>query len=170
MDKSILISNIILSMRKFQEKNCIEKQCITNTQYLYDCIKQIGFNNVKAKAVYVFSNDVETSTAIFVAGHLIVVLDDETMIDPSYDIFCLKDKSYFDNIKDLIDIFDDKNKLKTNIDIKKLIGEHITFMKVAEQINNNECIITDKKIYNDQADYIEKLYSKKIVPKKENGR
>jgi len=39
MDVTIFISNIVLSMRKFQKENNIKKQCITNVQYLYDAIK-----------------------------------------------------------------------------------------------------------------------------------
>ena len=159
MNKSIL-SNIILSMREFQEKNCIKKQCVTNAQYLYDCIKQNTNNNVKVKAILAFSENAETDTAIYVAGHLVVVLDDELIVDPSYDIFCLKNKSYFYNIKDFIDYFDDKDMLKTKFDIKKIIREHIRFTKFAEQINNDECIITNRKFYDEQADYIKKLYSK----------
>jgi len=164
MDLPILISNIILSMREFQKENNIKSQCVTNTQYLYDIIKNnSSITNVKAKAVYVFSNGAETTTGHFVSGHLVVVLDDGTIIDPSYDVFCLKNKSYFDNIKDLMDRFDDKNKLNTKIDIRNMVSQHIHFMKLAEQINNGELIITDKKFYNDQADYIEKLYSKYIL-------
>jgi hypothetical protein len=62
-----------------------------------------------------------------------------------------------------VSIFDDKIELKSKIDIKKLIYDHIHFMKLSEQINNGEFIITDKKHYNKQADYIEKLYSKHII-------
>ena len=160
MNTTIWMSNIILSMREFQEKNRIKKQCITNAQYLYDCIKQNSNNNVKAKAVIAFSNNDETDTATFVAGHLVVVIDDDLIVDPSYDTFCLKNISYFDNIKDFIDSFDDKDILKTKIDIKKIIYQHIKFTKYAEQINNDEFLITDKKFYHDQADYIEKLHSK----------
>lgn len=159
MELSILISNIILSMREFQKENNIKKQCVTNVQYLCDTIKMNTRGNVKAKAVLVFSSDNETETAIFVGGHLVVVLDDDTIIDPSYDIFCLKNKSYFDNIKDLVDMFDNKVQLKSKIDIKKLVCDHIHFMKLADQINNGEFLITEKKFYNEQADYIEKLYS-----------
>jgi hypothetical protein len=50
--------------------------------------------------------------------------------------------------------------LKTKFDIKKIIREHIRFTKFAEQINNDECIITNRKFYDEQADYIKKLYSK----------
>ena len=160
MEHSILIANIILSMREYQKENNIKKQCVTNAQYLYDIIKMNSISNVKTKAVFVFSYNNEEDTAIFVGGHLVVELDDETIIEPSYDIFCLKNKSYFDNIKDLVNIFDNKNELKTKFDIKKLICDHIHFMKISEQINNGELLITDKEHYNKQADYIEKLYSK----------
>ena len=158
----ILISNVVLSMREFQKNNGIKKQCVTNTQYLYDTIKMNSINNVKAKAVFVLSCDNDTDTSVFVGGHLVVKLDDETIIDPSYDIFCLKNKSYFDNIKDLMDMFNDndKVKLKSDVDIKKLICDHIHFIKLAEQINNGQHTITEKKFYDNQADYIEKIYSR----------
>ena len=163
MELSILIANIILSMREFQKENNIRKQCVTNCQYLYDIIKMnSSSSNVKTKAVLVFSADDEADACTFVGGHLVVVLSDETVIEPSYDIFCLKNKSYFDNIKDFIDIFADKVELKTRIDVKKIVSEHICFMKLAEQINNGEHLITEDKFYNEQADYIEKLYSDKI--------
>ena len=147
-------------MREYQKENNITKQCITNSQYLYDIIKMNSSNNVKTKAVFVFSDKNEEDACIFISGHLVVVLDDDTMIDPSYDIFCLKNTSYFDNIKDLMNIFDDKVLVKTKFDIKKIIRDHIHFMKIAEQINNGDCVITEKEHYNRQADYIEKIYSK----------
>lgn len=159
MENSIFIANIILSMREYQKENNIKNQCVTNTQYLYDIIKMNSISNVKTKAVYVFSGNYEEDTAIFVGGHLVVELDDETIIEPSYDIFSLKNKSYFDNIKDLLNIFDNKVELKTKININKLIYDNIQFMKISEQINNGELLISDKEHYNKQADYIEKIYS-----------
>ena len=158
---SALIGNIILSMREFQEKNGIKKQCITNAQYLYDIIKVNSSNDVKVKAVIVVSSDKDTGTLVIVGGHLVVILDDdETVFDPSYETFCLKNKSYFDNIKDVMDAFDDKEMLNAKIDMKETVRQHINFMKYADEINRGECLVTEKKFYNDQADYIEKLYSK----------
>jgi hypothetical protein len=162
MDRDLFVANIILSMREFQKENNIRKQCLTNSQYLYDIIKMNSSSNVKTKAVLVFSADDVADVCTFVGGHLVVVLDDETVIDPSYDIFCLKNKSYFDNIKDFMDIFADKVELKTRVDVKKIVSEHISFMKFAEQINNGEHVITENKFYNEQADYIEKVYRDKI--------
>jgi hypothetical protein len=171
MEFSILIANIILSMREFQEKNGIKNQCVVNAKYLYDCIKMNSNNaNIKVKAVLATAMDEANDTTTFVGGHLILDLldeDDETHIDidPSYDIFSLKNISYFNNIKDLMDVFNnnDKNKIKTTIDLKQILSNHIYFMKVADQINNGKFIFLDKKFikfYNDQADYIENLYSK----------
>jgi hypothetical protein len=114
------IAKIIRSMREFQEKNGIKKQCVTNAQYLYDCIKiNHSSANVKVKALMVISTDDYAETCTCVSGHLAIILvDDETLIDPSYDVFSLKNKSYFDNIKDLMDSFDDKDSLKKKFDIK----------------------------------------------------
>lgn len=96
-----------------------------------------------------FSND--NDTVKIISGHLVIVFDDDTIIEPSYDVFCL------DNIKDLMDNFNEKN--KTKIDIKKLVSDHLHFTKIAEQMNNGKFLIVDKTFYNQQADYIEKLYS-----------
>lgn len=158
MDLSILISNIILPMREFQAKKCIKGECVTNTQYLYDCIK-MSFNNsnVKAKAVLVASHVIESDTFIITAGHLVVILDDEIIIDPSHDVYSLKNKTYFNNIKELMSFFENNDKFKAKIDIKELICKHIGFMKFAEKINNGACLISNKKFYNEQADYIDKL-------------
>ena len=156
MKRNITVSEIALSMRDFQKNNNIKKQCITNTQYLYDCIKP--YTNVKAKAIFVVSTDTEIGISVIVEGHL-VVSNDNAIIEPSYDIFCLKNKIYCDNIKDLMNTCKDKINL-TNMDIKRLVCKHIIFIKFAEQINNGELIICDKKFYDDQADYIENLYQK----------
>jgi len=163
MENIIIIRNVILSMREYQKENNVTKQCVTNAQYLYDIIKMNSTINVKTKAVLVFSKNNEENSFTIVSGHLILTLGDETVIEPSHEIFCYQNKSYFDNIKDLMSIFDDKVKLKSNIDIKKVISDHMHFMKISEQINNGEFIITDKDYYNQQADYIEKLYSNSII-------
>ena len=130
METSIMIANIILSVRKYQKKNNIKKQCVTNCQYLYDIIKMNSNSNVKTKSVIACSVNYEENTTIVISGHIIVVLDDETIIEPSYDIFSLENVSYFENIKDFIRAFEDKNVLKTKFDIKKILNDHIKFKKM----------------------------------------
>ena len=125
MGNSILIPHITHSMREYQKKNNITRQCVTNAQSLCDIIKNNSTSNAKTKAVFVVAENNEEDANIIVSGHLVVELDDETILEPSYDIFCLQNKSYLDNIKDVVNIFDNKVTLKTKIDIKNLICDHI---------------------------------------------
>jgi len=163
MELTIFISNIILSMRKYQKENDIKRECVTNAQYLYDIIKINSNSDVKTKAVYVFSHNEEDNTLVYLGGHIVVILNNNLVIEPSNDVFCLKNVSYFDNFKDFINIFDDKVLLKSKVNIKKLIDDHIVFTKLSDKINNGELIICDKIHYNKQADYIENLYKSYIL-------
>lgn len=159
MEHSSFIANIVLLMRGYQEAKNIKKQCVTNIQYLYDFIKLNNICNVKTKAVYVFSYNDEENIATIVSGHLVIELDNKRIIEPSYDIFCLKNKYYFDNIKDLKNMYDDKTEyLKNNM--KQIINDHLHFMKLSEQINNGGLLMTDKEHYDNQANYVEKYMSK----------
>jgi len=158
-----MISNIARSMREFQKTNRITKQCLTNTQYLYSCIKSNTSCKVKVKAVLVVSNKTNTTKIIV---HLVVQLENKNvegeamMLEPSYDVFSLKDKSYFDNIKDFMDTYSHKFNDVFKDTFKKTISEFINFTKLAERINNGELLICDKKFYDDQADYIESIIKK----------
>jgi len=158
MELTICVGNIINSMREYQRKNNIKNKCVRNAQYLYDTIRMNSSSNVKVKAVLVYAEDADKEESRIVAGHLVLVLEDETIIDPSYDIFSLKNKVYSDNINDFMNMFKNKDEVRKDIDIKYIISRHIDFMKFAERINNGECPVSDKKYYNDQADYIESLY------------
>ena len=157
MDPLILISNIIHSMREFQKDNNVKKECITNAKYLYDNMKMYGFN-VKTKAVFVISFNDEIGNFTFVSGHLVVVLDDETILEPSYDIYCLKNISYFDTLKDLNEMFnkDQIINFKKQFDFKKILNDHIDFKKYSEKINNDQFDELEETLYyNTQADYVE---------------
>jgi hypothetical protein len=158
----LMISNVAFCMREFQKTNCIKYQCITNVQYLYDCAKINTALKIKAKAFIVVSLNDKTNTLTCVGGHLVVVsLNDnntESIIDPSYDVFSLKNKLYFDNIKKLMDQYTDISKEA----FKQSISDFLYFIKLAERINNGELVICDKQFYDSQADYIEDLFNKKV--------
>lgn len=149
--------NIISSMRTFQKINNIEKQCITNCQYLYDFIKLNSIEDVRIQAFIVFSNDINTQKSIAVAGHLSIVItcDDgeDVIFEPSYDVFVLTKKMYFDNISNFLKKFSDEDKSK--FDLKHLISQHIEFVKYAKQMNDGMHIIVDREYYDEQADYVE---------------
>ena len=158
MNKEIWIANIILLMRKYQKENNIKRHCITNAQYLYDTIYLgCGYKNVRTKAVFVLSIIEETKTLYVNSGHLVLEVDG-VIFDPSYEIFLLKNKKYYNNFKDFYNyytILSEKHKKKC--DLKEQIYNHTHFIKISEHINSGKCLISNKEYYNKQADYVEKF-------------
>jgi len=152
------LARLVTKMRNYQQSCNIEKQCLANTQYLYDTIR-MNFNiDVKAKAVMVYSFDSELNQTKIMIGHLVVCIEDSFIIDPSFDVFNLKNVKYFDNINTFINSYNIKN----NYDAKQIIEEHLSFLKLAIRMNRNEIIISDKKYYDDMADFIVKKHKTNI--------
>jgi hypothetical protein len=135
MDEHKIVS-MVLGMREFQKINCIKNQCISNVLYF---IKKLDSSNrIKIKPVIVVSFDDETNIFKIIGGHLIVVLKDgELVIDPSYDVDSLKNKSYFGTIEDFIKGVPSIEESK----LKQIIGYFLEFVKIAEQMNNDEFFI-----------------------------
>tara|TARA_B100000902_G_C27197255_1_gene857148 strand:- start:600 stop:1142 length:543 start_codon:yes stop_codon:yes gene_type:complete len=172
MDKTerinIFIKPMYETMRKYQKENNIKGQCLANCQFLSDSIKETLRHNgedcnlIKVRAVYVFGNNSEETISKFLGGHMIVVFDDDTFYEPSYDIYSLKNKAYFTNfseLRDFINTFNNKDEILQDMsDVKTLISQHIQFTEYANQINNGKLLCNDKEYYNKQADYIEKKY------------
>ena len=148
--KQIILANIVLLMREYQKKHNIKKLCVTNCQYLYDTFKEnCPLNNIKVKAVIGISlNDDRT---IVYAGHVVVEVDEEFIIEPSYEVYSMHNIEYFDNIKQLMNAFAFPNKN----DMKDAIKEFICFTKIADTINNGKYIVMNKEYYDNQADYVE---------------
>ena len=155
-----LIEKLVNCMREFQKKNNIKKQCLTNTQYLFDTIdKNFDKKNINAKALPVFVV-IPRNKKLEIMVHMVLLCkvpcknNIKFIIDPSYEIFCLKNKSYHYNFKDISKFLkacsDDFN--------KKLIKQFMIFINYANNINKGKWIIVDKKFYNKQADYIERKF------------
>ena len=153
------IAELVTTMRKYQQTCKIEKQCLANVQYLYDTIR-MNFNvNVKAKAVMVYSYDSKLNQTKIIIGHLVVLIEDSFIIDPSFDVFNLKNIKYFDNLNTFINSYNIKN----NYDVKTIIEEHLVFQELATRMNKNEIIISNKKYYNNIADFIAKTHKSKYI-------
>jgi hypothetical protein len=88
---------------------------------------------------------------IIYAGHLVVEVDEEFIIEPSYEVCSIDNILYFDNIK----AFMNKYKIPDTNDMKHLIKDFVSFTKLADAINNGELTITDKEYYQNQANYVE---------------
>ena len=146
------MSSVLKLMHKFQNLNNINKNCITNTKYLYDNLIY-NFPELPARAVVVIC-----ITGIRTIMHMVVMVND-TIYDPSYDIFSLKDVKYFNNVKQYLDHITPESR---KILGKKIIETFIEFTKYANLINNKKLILVDvdDKYYQTQANYVEKNFKK----------
>jgi hypothetical protein len=142
------IQLFIKHMIDFQKNNNIKEQCITNTQYLYDNINH-NFSNIKPKAnaVICVTNN---NNIIGLIVHMVIVIEN-IIYDPSYEIVSYGNIVYYNNIKTLMNNLPNLPKDK----ISKTLANFIEFMEIADKINKGN-LIYDKEFYNNQADYLEK--------------
>lgn len=159
------IKHLVAHMHLFQKKHNIKGECITNCQYLYDCIKNCFPDiNVSIKAVCVLSK--YQNNYAYTVGHLLINLninEKNYLFDPSYEIFCHEQKKYFYDFNKFSKEFRNSYLLKNKEEFKRLLNLHIDFIKKADKINNNitnMVYVHNKEFYNNQADYIEKACSK----------
>ena len=146
-----MLANIVLYMREYQKMHNIKKQCVTNCQYLYDNLKaNFPLNDIKVKAVIGISSKKDIDTTILYAGHVVVVVDEEFIFEPSYEVYSIDNIEYFDNIKKFTNSVSNLN----NNSKKHVIKEFIDFKKIADSINNGEALV-EKEYYNKQADYVQ---------------
>lgn len=151
------LATVILLMREYQKKHDIKDQCLANTQYAYDCWKQNGVSSVKAKAVIALGENDE-GDLVLVMGHVLLSVDG-SYFEPSYRVFSLKNVAYYDSIKDLKDNV--SNALLKQHDLRQILKHHISFVKLAEGINNGELLMCDETYYHKQADYVEDFFKAK---------
>jgi hypothetical protein len=153
------LTNILLSMREYQKQNEIKSKCVDNCQFTRDVLTPYFGNRIQVKPVIVLHNEVEGSTAICI--HLVIQFDD-TIIEPSYEYFKIKDKHYIDNLIHLTEIMKSNcvDNCQFTRDFKKMYKENvenfIKFIKIADEMNKGIFKITDKKYYDNQINFIEK--------------
>lgn len=162
------IQLIVSAMREYQRQNEIKKMCINNTQYLFDLLKElIPEHKVEIKSVIGFCANDENGICITTTGHLVIYVNNEYVIDPSYDIFKIEhilnsNLQVCANIIDFKNTIGDENyrvffKEKKIMDEKKLIKDAIQFQRFAKEMNEGRFIITDRDYYDNQADFVERL-------------
>lgn len=150
-------------MIEYQKANNITRQCLTNSQYLYDCLtkNKVG-KKVVAKPVIVISwNYADEGENIknwnIVSNHMVIVLtteeNKEMVIECSHEIASMENKMYFDNVKSLMENCSDKEskkKIMENLNLEAFVD----FIKTAEMMNNDKLVIACEKKYEAQADYV----------------
>lgn len=163
--KQNAIEHIIALMHEYQKQNNIEKQCITNSQYLFDSIKaSFPTLEVKVRAIMAYQcvenqprKNVDGIIRKFVDDiiiiHMCVDIGNGKLYDPSYEISSLPDIDYiaYDVIPFLKSLTD---RGATKEQVKELVAQYVKFIKIAEKMNAGIPLV-EKKYYHAQADYIE---------------
>ena len=140
---------IVAAMYEFQKENNIKRMCVTNCLYLYD---QVVVNK-QVKAFYVVGYSTRLKKQVVCHGHVALVCNGK-IVEPSYEIYELKEKRYFECFQAL------KNDTRTpnfngKEEVSAMLKKHLNFIKIANRINGGEFYITDKDYYNRQAHFIE---------------
>jgi len=134
-------------MRHYQCENKTVGKCVTNTQYLIDCIRY-NLPHLSAKAIPAIAK-----SGALLTIHMVVTINGR-IVDPSYEICSMDNVQYYRTIGDLASKVD----VGTGDFTKRLLSEFIVFTKLADRINNKEdIVITDKEYYDGQADFIDKF-------------
>ena len=158
------VKYIILKMHKYQKENNIIQQCVTNTQYLYSCINQNKMINKAIAKPYLTITNIDTYFIGF--GSHVVIEWNNKIYDSSYEIYN-KNTTYYNNIKEVLLKYP---RLKHRPDmIKELIIDNNNMINHCNNINNDIIVITNKKHYDLQADYIETV-TRNVLDKKKLKR
>ena len=142
-------------MMKYQKENNIKKRCLDNSQILYDYCKYKGIENVKAQA-YICTGETEINgkkTIMLIDEHMVILLDDE-IVDPSYEIDSLSKKNYYKSYREFMDseYFDGFDEIK--------LRKFLNFVEYSNSMNSGEFVFSNEKYHDDQFDYLINLIKK----------
>jgi hypothetical protein len=154
-----IIRKISAYMNEYQKINKIKGMCVANNLVLHTIIKKYFPNIIERVKVvpvicYYFQTINDTHTPTFHI-HLVLKIDENKIIDPSYDVDSIPDVLYLDNIKTFqlhITDLEQTNHKGTNFkypidDKKRIIRTYISFINYADLINKRTMNLTDKIYY-----------------------
>ena len=140
-------------MLVYQNKRKITKQCVTNTQYLYDCIgASFGYGIATTVPCIVIATNT-TNNTLEIITHLVIKVPGG-WLDPSYEVFSKQEKTYCFTIKEFQEVIK-KSSIKPSPRVSSLTKK--TFLQLsdlAEKMNGGELVVADKTFYNEQADFV----------------
>ena len=156
-------------MIEYQKLNNTKRHCIDNAQYYRDCISNLP-GNIEVRAVLGHCKQTRQNRTFIVVSHLVVVYDNK-IIDPSYEIFKLKPNYYF-TLKDFVESVPLDQGFQNGKLSKEQVKEHLDFVELAEKINNQSLALPlaaqsdiSLEYYNNQADYVEECCDNKPMYK-----
>jgi hypothetical protein len=151
---------IVGHMHDYQRINNIKRCCLQNVQFVYDGLVNASYANIEPIAVMVIKNYPEEKR-MHCYNHMVLIdVITEKLIEPSYEVGSIKDTQYYVSFSVLLKATMGVLYL-TPEEKTTLLKNHIDFCNFAERMKKGEFIITDKDIYEKQADYVEE----KIIAK-----
>lgn len=153
MDAKSFARGLCQTMLRYQRREGIVNQCLTNAMYLYDSLKQ-SFPRLEVKvkpSIVLIVRD--ENDFILNTGHLVVEFEGE-LYDASYDIQHHENKNYFQTIQELSDTLPrGDNPYRQRL--REVVSNFLLFVKHAQTINDGGLVVSDRDYYDRQADYVE---------------
>jgi hypothetical protein len=159
-EPEIIMAKVLELMLEYQKKHNIKNRCMDNVQIFHDIMSGL---NMSCKVVPVICSGYafQLDTYVINMGHLIITVGNNLFVDPSYEFQLIKDKIYFQNIRDYSEFYKQKTKnlLASNIqgpfkNKKDGVKRFLTFVSCSNNINNNLFCITDLNYYNSLLDNV----------------
>jgi hypothetical protein len=137
------IERFIKDLFRYQKKNGIVGQCITNAQYFRDSAIASGAD-AKSIAVIALTKDKK------LVVHMVVEIEG-VLLDPSYEIASTVDTYYrtYKEIRDDLPFIE-----SIGLSPREFLKTFLEFIDMSKRQNEGE-IIADKEYYNALADYVE---------------
>ena len=154
-----VLRKVIDLMLEYQKAKGVVEQCMTNTQYLYDCIKQnlpSEAHKFRAEPCIVVAKTEDEHTILHI-NHFVIRFEGH-IIDASYEVYSQKEKKYCFTIAEFMKTIEGLEMPQEQM--KEVVSHHITFLRLAKRMNDGELLVCDKEFYNAQADYIEETLSR----------
>jgi hypothetical protein len=140
------MENIVLQMMNFQHFYKRKGACATNAKCMSDYLKK----TYPDKKIEVYPAIVTSDEGVRV--HLII-LADEALVDPSYDVFSLENKRYYLNIKEFVDAIE--NPADKQNELKSLGKDFMKYLDCANEINSGTFENFNAELYNKQTEYVD---------------
>lgn len=145
------ITEIANDMCLYQKLKNVKAECVTNTQILFDIINDnYPHLDVKAKPCFVIEKN-KDKKYLKTTVHILIQINNKTIIDPSYETACLKNALYMDTINDIKDFLGDLFKSNS----KYLITNFLKLNDYCSKMNTKKFRVQNSDYYNNVFDFLE---------------
>ena len=149
------VNQCLTLMYAYQKENNIAGKSVANVDYLFTLMRHID-PKTKACPKTVICCTVNEAKQLRCFVHVIIMLDDNTFIDPSYEVHSVEDKQYYDKIASFVSINEKLLKSCDRAFPQALFKQFIEHTKMTEQLAAGNLVPKNKDVeyLTAQSDYI----------------